>query len=88
MGIYTQEALSVAREQVENGAQILDINMDDGMLDGKVLMTKFVNLISSEPDIAKVNRQILIITTCSKKRWCRYTIKLAIMHVYSGFSLV
>ncbi|KAH3854032.1 hypothetical protein DPMN_096571, partial [Dreissena polymorpha] len=48
------EALAIAKEQVENGAQILDINMDEGMLDGVVAMTKFVNLIASEPDIAKV----------------------------------
>ncbi|CAC5380518.1 metH [Mytilus coruscus] len=48
------EALSIAKTQVENGAQILDINMDEGMLDGIKAMTKFVNLISSEPDIAKV----------------------------------
>ena len=53
---FSQEALSVAKEQVENGAQILDINMDEGMLDGKVAMTRFVNLISSDPDIAKVMR--------------------------------
>ncbi|XP_072783187.1 methionine synthase isoform X6 [Taeniopygia guttata] len=49
-----EEALSVAKLQVEMGAQILDINMDDGMLDGPTAMTKFCNLISSEPDIAKV----------------------------------
>jgi 5-methyltetrahydrofolate--homocysteine methyltransferase len=48
------EALQVAKEQVENGAQILDINMDEGMLDGVSSMTKFLNLLSSEPDIAKV----------------------------------
>jgi len=48
------EALSVAREQVENGAQIIDINMDEGMLDGKEAMVKFLNLIASEPDIARV----------------------------------
>eukprot|EP00049_Salpingoeca_infusionum_P026592 m.26559 g.26559 ORF g.26559 m.26559 type:complete len:1252 (-) comp8846_c0_seq1:700-4455(-) len=48
------EALAIARAQVENGAQIIDINMDDGMLDGCAAMTKFCNLISSEPDIAKV----------------------------------
>ncbi|MDP3442677.1 MAG: homocysteine S-methyltransferase family protein, partial [Ignavibacteria bacterium] len=48
------EALSVAREQVENGAQILDINMDEGMIDSEEVMTKFLNLIAAEPDIAKV----------------------------------
>jgi len=48
------EALAVAKVQVENGAQVLDINMDEGMLDGVAAMTKFCNLISSEPDIAKV----------------------------------
>jgi len=45
----------VAKLQVENGAQILDVNMDEGMLDSKDAMTKFINLISSEPDIAKVS---------------------------------
>uniref|UniRef100_A0A8C5UA19 Methionine synthase n=1 Tax=Malurus cyaneus samueli TaxID=2593467 RepID=A0A8C5UA19_9PASS len=49
-----EEAMSVAKLQVEMGAQILDINMDDGMLDGSTAMTRFCNLISSEPDIAKV----------------------------------
>ena len=49
-----EEALMVAKEQVANGAQVLDINMDEGMLDGVSAMTKFCNLISSEPDIAKV----------------------------------
>ncbi|KAK2150429.1 B-12 dependent methionine synthase [Paralvinella palmiformis] len=49
-----EEALNVAKLQVENGAQVLDINMDEGMLDGPAAMTKFLNLISSEPDIAKV----------------------------------
>lgn len=48
------EALSVAREQVENGAQIIDINMDDGLIDGKEAMVKFLKLIASEPDIARV----------------------------------
>ena len=48
------DALAIAKMQVENGAQVLDINMDEGMLDGIMAMTKFCNLISSEPDIAKV----------------------------------
>ncbi|MDM1395578.1 MULTISPECIES: methionine synthase [Myroides] len=48
------EALAVAREQVEGGAQIIDINMDEGLLDGVHCMTNFLNLIASEPDIAKV----------------------------------
>ena len=48
------EALEVARDQVDGGAQILDVNMDEGMLDGKYAMTKFLNLIASEPDIARI----------------------------------
>ena len=48
------EALSVARDQVEGGAQIIDINMDEGMLDGVHAMTTFLNLIASEPDISRV----------------------------------
>src|SRR5262249_12431501 len=47
-------ALSVARDQVENGAQIIDINMDEGLLDSEKAMTTFLNLIASEPDIARV----------------------------------
>jgi 5-methyltetrahydrofolate--homocysteine methyltransferase len=47
-------ALDVARQQVENGAQIIDINMDDGLLDGVEAMTKFLNLIAAEPDICRV----------------------------------
>lgn len=54
----TQEALAVAKLQVENGAQVLDLNMDEGMLDGVSSMSKFVNLISSEPEIAKVSKYI------------------------------
>ncbi|MBQ4858077.1 methionine synthase [Pseudoalteromonas sp. MMG007] len=49
-----EAALTVAREQVENGAQIIDINMDEAMLDSKAAMVKFLNLIASEPDISKV----------------------------------
>jgi 5-methyltetrahydrofolate--homocysteine methyltransferase len=48
------EALAVARQQVENGAQIIDINMDEAMLDSMAAMTRFLNLIASEPDIARV----------------------------------
>ena len=48
------EALAVARQQVENGAQIIDINMDEAMLDSQAAMTRFLNLIASEPDIARV----------------------------------
>ncbi|PJC18535.1 MAG: methionine synthase, partial [Comamonadaceae bacterium CG_4_9_14_0_8_um_filter_57_21] len=44
------QALSVARQQVENGAQIIDINMDEAMLDSQAAMVKFLNLIASEPD--------------------------------------
>jgi len=49
-----EEALSVARDQVENGAQIIDINMDEGMLESKEVMVTFLNLIASEPDISRV----------------------------------
>ena len=49
-----EEALSIAKEQVEGGAQIIDINMDEGMLDGVYAMTKFLNLIAAEPDISRV----------------------------------
>lgn len=48
------EALEIARDQVEGGAQILDVNMDEGMLDGKAAMVKFLNLIAAEPDIARI----------------------------------
>jgi 5-methyltetrahydrofolate--homocysteine methyltransferase len=49
-----EEALAVARQQVENGAQILDVNMDDALLDGEKAMTHYLNMIQSEPDIAKI----------------------------------
>lgn len=48
------EAISVARQQVESGAQIIDINMDEGLLDGEKAMTEYINMISSEPDIIRV----------------------------------
>ena len=50
----TTRRSSVAREQVENGAQIIDVNMDDGLLDGEQAMTTFLRLVASEPDIARV----------------------------------
>jgi 5-methyltetrahydrofolate--homocysteine methyltransferase len=49
-----EEALSVARDQVEGGAQIIDVNMDEGLLDSAAAMTRFLNLIAAEPDIARV----------------------------------
>ena len=49
-----EQALAVARQQVENGAQIIDINMDEAMLDSLAAMVRFLNLIASEPDIARV----------------------------------
>src|ERR1700735_2682983 len=48
-----ETALSVAREQAENGAQIIDVNMDDGLLDGEQAMTTFLRLVASEPGIAR-----------------------------------
>ena len=49
-----EEAVAVAREQVEAGANVLDVNMDEGMLDGEAAMTKFLNLISAEPEVSRV----------------------------------
>lgn len=49
-----EEALSIAKDQVDGGAQVIDINMDEGMLDSEAAMTKFLNLIASEPDISRV----------------------------------
>src|SRR6195952_636027 len=49
-----EEALSVARQQVESGAQVLDVNMDDALLDGVQAMTTYLNLLQSEPDIARI----------------------------------
>ena len=51
-------ALQVAKVQVESGAQILDLNMDEGMIDGQAIMGKFINLLASEPDIARGPRCI------------------------------
>ncbi len=49
-----EEALSIARQQVEGGAQVLDVNMDDALLDGEAAMVKFLNLLQAEPDVAKI----------------------------------
>lgn len=49
-----EDALAIAKLQVENGAQILDVNMDEGLLDGKAAMTRFLNLVATEPEAAKV----------------------------------
>ena len=49
-----EAALAIAREQVEGGAQIIDVNMDEGLIDGEHAMTTFLNLIAAEPDIARV----------------------------------
>src|SRR5207248_3681714 len=48
------EALAVARDQVEAGANIIDVNMDEGLIDGEKAMTRFLNLVSADPDIARV----------------------------------
>jgi 5-methyltetrahydrofolate--homocysteine methyltransferase len=49
-----EEAIAVAREQVENGANVIDVNMDEGMLDGEAAMTRFLNLVAAEPTVARV----------------------------------
>ena len=49
-----EEALTIARQQIENGAQIIDINMDEGLLDSEMVMEKFLRLIAGEPDISRV----------------------------------
>ena len=60
--------VEVARQQVENGAQIIDINMDEGMLDGVVAMTTFLNLIAAEPDIARV--PVMVDSSkCALNKW-------------------
>ncbi|MBE7646500.1 methionine synthase [Tenacibaculum finnmarkense genomovar ulcerans] len=74
-----EEALAVARHQVEGGAQIIDINMDDGLIDGKQAMVRFLNLIASEPDICRVPLMI------DSSKW---EIIEAGLHVVQGKSIV
>ena len=72
-GAYA-EALEVAREQVEGGAQIIDVNMDDGLIDGKEAMVTYLNLLMAEPDIARVPVMIDSSNGRSSRRvfrWCR-----------------
>ena len=52
--LKTHQALEIARAQAESGAQVIDVNMDEGLLDGEFAMTKFLNLIAPEPDISKL----------------------------------
>ena len=70
-----QSALNVAKAQVEAGAQVLDINMDEGMLDGVKAMNTFVNLVASEPDICKVRQE-----DCNSANFSNYRFSLAILH--------
>lgn len=69
--LFLQEALNIAKMQVENGAQVLDINMDEGMMDGVACMTKFINLIASEPEISKVQK-IYDVLLHVKMWWLEY----------------
>lgn len=66
-----QEAIEVARVQVESGAQVLDVNMDEGLLDGPFAMAKFLRLIAAEPDVSKVflySQQDRVIENLLKER--------------------
>ena len=65
----------MAKQQVELGAQVLDINMDEGMLDGKAAMTRFLNLIASEPDVAKAS-----VCVCG---WVCVCVGVWVWHFYS-----
>ena len=68
-----EAAVEIALEQVEGGAQIIDVNMDEGMIDGKVAMVKFLNLIGAEPDIARVPVMI------DSSKW--EIIELSLIHI-------
>ena len=65
-----EEALSVAREQVEGGANIIDVNMDEGMLDSAAAMKQFLNYVASEPDIAKLPIMVDTPISTSSKPGC------------------
>lgn len=54
-----EDALAVARQQVENGAQVIDINMDEAMLDSQAAMVRFLNLIAGEPEIARDRKSVV-----------------------------
>ena len=64
LGGKYEEAVAVAREQVENGANVIDVNMDEGMLDGEAAMTQFLNLVAAEPTVARVPVMI------DSSKWC------------------
>ena len=72
-----EEALSIARHQVNGGAQIIDINMDDGLIDGKESMVRFLNLIAAEPDICKVP----IMIDSSKWEIIEAGLQLSLIHI-------
>ena len=72
-----EEALEVALQQVENGANIIDINMDEGLLDSEKTMALFLNLISTEPDIAKVP----IMIDSSKWSVIQSGLRLSLIHI-------
>ena len=71
-----ETALMIARQQVENGAQIIDINMDEAMLDSKAAMVRFLNMIASEPDISKVPVMIDSSNGRSLRRACVFRANL------------
>ena len=65
-----EDALAIARHQVEGGAQVIDVNMDEGMLDSEEAMNKFLHLIASEPDISKLPIMI------DSSKWIRFWARL------------
>ena len=71
------DALAVARQQVENGAQVIDINMDEAMLDSQAAMDRFLKLIASEPDISRVP----IMVDSSKWEIIEAGLKLSLIHI-------